>query len=111
MEVPSYVAQMSDITLDTDLQGLTVAHVVSFEREVLVELRGGSGMLQGNEEAGPYNSSVWLEMAGLPDHVVRTYLATLDRWRDDRTELRLLGAPEKMYALTGQDDAWLALPR
>lgn len=111
MTIPPFVARDTDDILDTDLAGVKVAYLLEYGREILVELQGGWGRVPGERTKRNYNSQVWLEMTGIPEKIARNYIETLEMWKMRGTELRLLGAPNKMYALMEDENTWMSLPR
>lgn len=119
------VAKPGDPDLDYDLDGVTITAVIAADepRELLVRTIGGYGWWidtatgervdfpPGDPDACVRDGEMGACMPTMPGWLWRRYVATLERWRDQATPLRIVSAPGRATLLIEGPSKFLPWPR
>lgn len=119
------LAMPGDPDLDADVDGLTVTAVAANTptRELLVYLADGFGRMvdtasgrmrhfpAGDPDARVEHVELAAVLPDMPDRAWADYVATLERWRDTRTLLRMCCAPGRVTLLIEDRSTFLPFPR
>lgn len=124
-QVAAQLAMPGDPDLDADVDGITITSVITVDetREILILggdahgrfLDANSGemvdLLPGDPVARIHTVELSARLPGMPDQPWVDYVATLHRWRDQATPLRMCSVPGRVTLLIEDRDTFLPFPR